>query len=114
MVCSRGRVTNSLFENNLLEQNDVKLTGSGEITVAYASGNTVVRNTLKPNSQNLALSVDQQGGLSNTFDYQTYYPYGKGATAKSLVFYWGNTECDGLSVFQKKSKQELHAQVYNG
>jgi len=103
-----------LFENNRLEQNDAKLTGSGEISVSYASTNTVVRNTVKPNKQNLVLSVDQQGGLSNTFDYQAYYPYGKGATAKSLVFNWGNTECDGLSVFQKKSKQEMHAQVYNG
>jgi hypothetical protein len=66
---------------------------------------------VKPNEQNVILIADQQGGLSNKFDYQTYYPYGKGATQANLIFYWGNKECDGLSAFQKTSKQEMHAQV---
>ncbi|CAF3890265.1 unnamed protein product [Adineta steineri] len=109
----RGFVINSLFENNRLEKNDVSMSGSGEITVVYASGNTVRDNTVKPNKQNLVLTVDQKGGLNNTFDYDIYYPYGTGATQSQLIFYWGNTECDGLSAFQKKSKQETHAQVVN-
>lgn len=108
---SRGRVTDSLFETNRLERNDVKHTGGGEIAISFASGNTVQHNTVKPNDQNVILLADQKGGLQNSFDYQTYYPNGAAATDNDLIFYWGDTECDGLKAYQKVSKQEIHAVV---
>jgi hypothetical protein len=108
---SRGRVTDSLFEANQLEQNDAKRTGGGEICVSFASGSTVLRNVIQPNEQNEILMVDQAGGLKNQFDYQVYYPNGKQSTATDLIFYWGDTECDGLKAFQETSKQEIHATV---
>jgi hypothetical protein len=111
---SRGRVTDSLFEANQLEQNDAKRTGVGEISVSFASGSTVQHNIVKPNEQNVILWVDQIGGLSNKFDYQVYYPNGKQATEENLIFYWGITECDGLKAYQKTSKQEMHALVKKG
>ena len=104
-------MVNSSFTDNRLEQNDNNHTGGGEISISYASSNTVLRNTIKPNDQNVIVLVDQKGGLSNTLDYQKYYPYGQGATEKNLIFYWGDNEYDGLSAFQKKTKQETHAQV---
>ncbi|UJR34635.1 hypothetical protein I4U23_027412 [Adineta vaga] len=108
----RGRVTNSSFTDNRFEQNDNNHTGGGEIAVSYASSNTFLRNIVKPNDQNVILLADGKGGLTNVFDYQKYYPNGKDATQNNLIFYWGNTECNGLTTFQKKSKQEMHAQVF--
>ena len=108
---SRGRVTHSLFEANQLEHNDAKHTGGGEISVSFASDSTVQRNVIKPNEQNVILVVDQVGGLNNHFDHQVYYPNGKHSTAADLIFYWGNTECDGLQAFQKTTEQEMHATV---
>ncbi|CAF1630816.1 unnamed protein product, partial [Adineta ricciae] len=93
---NRGRVINSLFENNRLEYNDVARSGSGEIVVAFGSGNTVLRNIVKPNEQNLVLTESKGAGLKDTFDYQMYYPYGQGATQSDLIFYWENKEYDGL------------------
>jgi hypothetical protein len=103
-----------LFEANRLELNDVKRTGGGEISVSFASGNTVQHNIVKPNEQNVILLVDQTGGLQNKFDYQVYYPNGKKATAEELIFYWGTIECDGLKAYQETSKQETHATVEEG
>ncbi|CAF1286692.1 unnamed protein product [Adineta ricciae] len=107
----RGQVTNSLFINNRLEQNDVRLTGGGEISISFASGNVVYGNTIRPNSQNVILLASQEGGLNNQFDYQKYYPNGQGATKESLIFFWGNTEYDGLTSFQQNTKQEMHAEL---
>lgn len=111
---SRGRVTNSVFHANKLERNDVNHTGGGEIAVSFASGNKVQYNVIKPNDQNVVLVADQTGGLNNVFDYQTYYPNGVRTTEEDLIFYWGNSECDGLKRFQQVSKQEMHATIYKG
>ncbi|CAF1044032.1 unnamed protein product [Adineta steineri] len=107
----RGEVINSLFADNQLEQNDVKLTGGGEIAVSNASNNFVLRNIVKPNKQNIIFLVDQTLGLKNQFDYQVYYPYGQGVTQKNLIFNWGNNRYVGLSTFQQKTNQEMHATV---
>ncbi len=92
----------------------MKRTGGGEIAVSFASGSTVQRNVIQPNEQNVILTVNQAGGLKNTFDYDVYYPNGKKSTKEDLIFYWGDTECDGLKAFQETSKQEIHATVEKG
>ena len=114
LLHSRGRVINCSFEFNRLEYNDANLTGSGEIAVSYASNNTVYSNIIKPNKKNVILYTDPAGSLKNVFDYQVYYPNGSKATGNSLIFNWGDQEYDGLSVFQKATKQEMHATVITG
>ncbi|CAF1286669.1 unnamed protein product [Adineta ricciae] len=91
-----GTVTNSSFTGNHLEQNDAHLTGGGEISISFAS------------------VASQRGGLNNHFDYQKYYPNGRGATKESLIFYWGHREYQGLTAFQENTKQEMHAQISVG
>ncbi|CAF3012928.1 unnamed protein product [Rotaria sp. Silwood2] len=111
---NRGRVINSLFEANRLEYNDAKRTGSGEIVVSFASNNSVNANIVKPTAQNIILYTDPIGSLKNVFDRQVYYPNGSKATQSSLIFNWGNQHYQGLSAFQKATKQEMHATVING
>ena len=109
-----GTVTSSSFTGNHLVQNDAHLTGGGEISISFASSNIVQRNTIKPNKQNVILVASQRGGLNNHFDYQKYYPNGRGATKESLIFYWGHREYQGLTAFQDNTKQEMHAQASVG
>ena len=108
---SRGRVINSLFENNRLEYNDATHSSTREIAVTFGSGNMVLRNIVKPNEQNLVLAEEKNAGLNDTFDYHMYYPYGRGATQSKLSFYWENEVYIGLSTFQSKTKQEMLAKV---
>ncbi|CAF4958503.1 unnamed protein product [Rotaria sp. Silwood1] len=107
----RGRVINSTFQNNRLENNDVKNTGAGEIVVSFASNNFVYSNAIKPNTKNIILTVDQIGGLDNVFNRQLYYPNGPNANEINLIFNWGNQQYRGLSAFQNATQQELQASV---
>ena len=81
------------------------------MVISFASGCKILRNIIKPNKQNVILWADKKGGLNNQFDYQTYYPYGNKATKDNLIFNWEGKEYDGLTAFQKISKQEIHAQI---
>ncbi|CAF1395642.1 unnamed protein product [Rotaria sordida] len=107
----RGRVINSTFQNNRLENNDVKNTEAGEIVVSFASNSFVYSNAIKPNIKNIILTVDQIGGLDNVFNRQSYYPNGLNANESNLIFNWGNQQYRGLSAFQNATQQELQASV---
>lgn len=96
---------------NRLEQNDVLLTGTGEIAVNFASNNNVYSNIVKPNKQNTVISADPVGGLKNVFDRQVYHPNGSKPTPNILIFNWGNQTYIGLSAFQKATRQELYASI---
>ncbi|CAF1516026.1 unnamed protein product, partial [Didymodactylos carnosus] len=106
----RGRVQNCIFEYNVLQSNDRKHSGFGEIVVSFASKNKVQYNVIQPNDQNIVLSTNAAGNVNNIFDYDRYI-LRKGNTADDLIFEWGNKKYNGLSRFQKKTKQELHAVV---
>ncbi|CAF1460798.1 unnamed protein product, partial [Didymodactylos carnosus] len=106
----RGRVQNCIFEYNVLQSNDRKHSGFGEIVVSFASKNKVQYNVIQPNDQNIVLSTNAAGNVNNIFDYDRYI-LRNGNTADDLIFEWGNKKYNGLSRFQKKTKQELHAVV---
>ena len=102
----RGRTLNCAIISNTLYHNDTSRGGSGELYIQYhTSSNSITRNILAANSQNLLIDSPFPG-TNNVFDWNTYSA--PGGSNKALWVWQGKTRA-GFASWRAATSNDTHS-----
>ncbi len=99
-----GTTLDCVFSNNTLLANDTSLSGTGEISIAKAHDNVVIRNVIVCNDQGLLVTSYMKASqtFDNAFDRNVYHaPTGDGA------FVWNDKEFPSFAAFRQATGQDV-------
>jgi hypothetical protein len=101
-----GTVTNSVFLNNTVFNNDVLKTDEGELYVEYAQNCIVKNNIFYSSDQNKLITTAFGKATGNVFDYNFYYsPVGEA----DITIDWNGTVYTGFDNFRNGTGQDSHS-----
>lgn len=104
----RGATVGCTFRHNTLVHNDTTRTGSGEIVVQVAHGNTISHNVVVSHDAGVVLTNYFSAAWShdNLFDRNLYFTAGGPASA---TFVWQDEEYGSFDAFRAASGQDVRS-----